>query len=230
MRARKFLGGAVSVGLLLVASGASAEEATRPAAASASEEGHASGLMVQGRLQAQGALPFVGGGPGFLIGYQGSRFALGLGLGLTRAGISAGDDASGSLTLFQIMPTALVDVWSSRDGRTRANVIGGVGYGRASLEATSTSQDCVTPVGGTTTCTTETDEAKASAGFVPLMVGFGGDHFLSRSFALGAEIGLQGAFTTGIDNTSGGESRSVDASGNLQLAYGALRATLVLGD
>jgi hypothetical protein len=62
------------------------------------------------------------------------------------------------------------------------------------------------------------------------MLGFGGDYFLSRNFALGAEVGLQAAFTTGIDQSSGTTSRSVDASGNLQLAYGALRATFVLGE
>jgi hypothetical protein len=53
---------------------------------------------------------------------------------------------------------------------------------------------------------------------------------LSRNFALGAEVGLQAAFVTGIDTKSNGASQGVDASGNLQLAYGALRATFVLGD
>jgi len=62
------------------------------------------------------------------------------------------------------------------------------------------------------------------------MLGFGGDYFLGRNFALGAELGLQAAFVTGIDAKSGSASQSVDASGNLQLAYGALRATFVLGD
>ena len=203
---------------------------TAAAASSAGAQGHASGFMLQGRLQAQGGLPYVGGGPGFLLGYQGRSFALGVGFGLTRVGLSAGSDGSASLTLFQLMPTAMVDVWRSRDGRTRANLIGGAGYGRGSLEVTDSSQDCGTPVGGSTTCTTSSSQGNVSAGFVPLMLGFGGDHFLSRNFALGAEVGLQAAFTTGIDSTSNGASRSVDAAGNLQLAYGALRATLVLGD
>ncbi len=230
MRLGNYLGGVLFAAALSLAGSARAEEAPSPAPAAAGDRGHASGFMVQGRLQAQGGLPYVGGGPGFLLGYRAQGFALGLGLGLTRVGLSAGSDGSGSLTLFQVMPTAMVDVWSSRDGRTHANVIGGVGYGRGSLEVSDTSQDCVTPVGGSTTCTTSTQQDKASAGFVPLMLGFGGDHFLSRNFALGAEIGLQAAFTTGIDATSNGVSRSVDASGNLQLVYGALRATLVLGD
>jgi hypothetical protein len=173
----------------------------------------------------------VGGGPGFLLGYQGGSFALGLGLGLTRVGVSAGNDGSGSLTLFQVMPTAIVDVWHSKDGRARANVIGGVGYGRGSLEITSTSQDCAaaTP-GGVPTCTTRNNVGKASAGFVPFMLGFGGDYFLSRNFALGTEFGLQAAFTTGLSSSSNGNVQDIDASGNLQLAYGALRATIVLGD
>jgi hypothetical protein len=62
------------------------------------------------------------------------------------------------------------------------------------------------------------------------MLGFGGDYYLSRNFALGAEVGLQAAVTTGINVESDGTSRDIDASGNLQLAYGALRATFVLGD
>jgi hypothetical protein len=229
MKLRNCLGGALSVGLLSVVNPVRAEEPPRPAAAT---EGHAAGFMVQGRLLAQGGLPYVGGGPapGFLLGYQAESFALGLGLGLTRVGISAGNDGSGSLTLFQVMPTALVDVWRSRDGRARANLIGGVGYGRGSLAVKTTSQSCVTPGGGAQSCTTDTDEGKASASYVPLMLGFGGDYYLSRNFALGAEVGLQAAFTAGIDASENGVARNIDASGNLQLAYGALRATLVLGD
>jgi hypothetical protein len=76
------------------------------AASSASElrsDGHASGFMAQARLQTQGGLLSLGGGPGFLLGYQGGSYALGLGLGLTRFGISSAEDGdvSGSLTLFQ---------------------------------------------------------------------------------------------------------------------------------
>lgn len=228
MKLRNFLGGALALGAMLVAGGASAEE-TKPAAAT---DGHASGFMVQGRLLAQGGLPYVGGGPapGFLLGYQGQGFALGLGLGITRVGVSAGTDGSGSLTLFQVMPTALIDVWRSRDGRARANVIGGVGYGSGSLDVKTTSQSCNTPAGGVQSCTTQTNEGKASAGYVPFMLGFGGDYYLSRNFALGAEVGLQAAFTTGLSASENGTTRDIDASGNLQLAYGALRATLVLGD
>lgn len=233
MKRGNILGGALALGLTTFAGLASAQEpaATGSAAvASSSADGHASGLMLQGRMQAQGGLLSLGGGPSFLLGYQGSSYAVGLGLGLNRIGVSAGSDGSGSLMLFQIMPTALVDVWHSADGRARANLIGGIGYGRASLSVTSVGQDCTFDALGNETCTSTSEEAKASAGFVPVMLGFGGDYFLSRNFALGAEVGLQAAFTTGIDESSGTSSRSVDASGNLQLAYGALRATFVLGE
>ncbi len=230
MKRGNILGGLVALGLTTFAGWASAEEAA-PAAAAASSEGHASGLMVQGRMQAQGGLLSLGGGgPSFLLGYQGPSYALGLGLGLTRVGISSGTDVSGSLMLFQLMPTAIIDVWHSTDGRARASVIGGVGYGRASLSATATTQSCNTDAIGNETCTSKPEEVSASAGFVPVMLGFGGDYFLSRNFALGAEVGLQGAFVTSIDTKSGSASQSVDASGNLQLAYGALRATFVVGD
>ena len=220
-------GAALGIGILSSTGLAAAQDATTKVAA---EEGPASGLMVQARLQGQGGLLSLGGGSGFLLGYRGPSYAFGLGLGFNRIGVSAGSDGSGSLTLFQVMPTALIDVWRSRDGRARANLIGGVGYGRGSLSGTGTSQSCVTDALGNQTCTTRNEEIGASASFVPLMVSFGGDYYLSRNFALGAELGLQAAFTAGIDTTDNGASRGVDASGNLQLAYGALRATFVLGD
>jgi len=223
------LGAALGSGLLSFAGLASAQEGAAHAAATTGD-GHASGLMVQGRMQAQGGLLSVGGGPSFLLGYQGPSYAVGLGLGLTRIGFSAGNDGSGSVTLFQIMPTALIDVWHSADGRARANLIGGIGYGRASLSVTNTGQNCNFDALGNEVCTPSNDEETVSAGFLPVMIGFGGDYFLSRNFALGAEVGLQGAFTTGIKETSNSASRSVEGSGNLQLAYGALRATFVLGD
>jgi hypothetical protein len=229
MKSGIILGAALGSGLFSFAGLASAQEGA-PHAAAAGGDGHASGLMVQGRMQAQGGLLSVGGGPSFLLGYQGPSYAVGLGLGLTRVGFSAGNDGSGSVTLFQIMPTALIDVWHSADGRARANLIGGIGYGRASLSVTDTGQDCTFDGLGNETCTTNSNDQTVSAGFVPVMLGFGGDYFLARNFALGAEVGLQGAFSTGLSNESNNVSRSVEGSGNLQLAYGAVRATFVLGD
>jgi hypothetical protein len=42
-------------------------------------------------------------------------------------------------------------------------------------------------------------------------LGFGGDYFLSRNFALGAEAGFQATFVTGADSKSNGTSENVDA-------------------
>lgn len=229
MKLGKVLGSALSLGVLLSTGIASAQEAPAAVAPVGDGEGHATGLMVQGRMQTGAGLLSLTGGPGFLVGYQAPNFALGLGLGLNRIGFSSGGD-SGSVTLFQFMPTALVDVWHSRDGRARANLIGGVGYGRASVSGTETSRNCSFDAVGNETCTTSEDDFSTGAGFVPVMLGFGGDYFLGRNFALGAEVGLQAAFTTGIDSKSGSSSRSIDGAGNLQMAYGALRATVVIGD
>ena len=212
---------------------ASAQEAVAAPAVAASpapaSDGHASGMLVQARVQSQSSLLGLGAGSGFLVGYQGPSYALGLGLGLTRLGLSSGSD-SGSLTLFQLAPTAIVDVWHSADGRARANLIGSVGYGRASLSVTTQNQNCINDALGNPTCTTTSQDQTASATLIPVMLGFGGDYFLSRNFALGAEFGLQALFTAGVSTTAAGSSRSVDAAANAQLGYGALRATLVLGD
>lgn len=229
MKRGNVLGVALTLGLTTFAGWAGAQEAAPPAPAAAASDGHASGLMLQGRMQTGGALLSLGS-PGFLLGYQGPSFAVGLGLGLNRLGGSTPEDGSASLLLFQVMPTALVDVWRSADGRARANLLGGIGYGRGSLSGTQSTQTCSVDGFGNETCTTSNEDFSASAGFVPIMLGFGGDYFLSRNFALGAEVGLQGAFTTGLETKSGATTQTVDASGNLQLAYGALRATFVLGD
>jgi len=192
-------------------------------------QGHATGLMVQARVQAQSSLLSVAGGPGFLLGYQGPSYAVGLGLGLTRVGVSSGGQSE-SLTLIQVAPTAIIDVWHSADGRARANVIASVGYARASLSATVASTDCTGNAVGGETCTNSSQDDSASATLIPVMLGFGGDYFLSRNFALGAELGFQGLFLVGANTNSGSNSSNVDVGGNAQFAYGALRATFVLGD
>jgi len=205
-----------------------------PAVQRASEEpesnGHATGLMVQARVQSQSSLlSLAGAGTGFVVGYQGPSYSLGLGLGLARIGVNSAGD-SGSLTLFQVAPTAIIDVWHSKDGRARANLIASAGVARASLDTTVTSTDCVSDVNGSQTCKNTTNDGSASATLIPVMLGFGGDYFLSRNFALGAEFGLQGLFLASAKTSSGDTSKSVDAGGNGQFAYGALRATFVLGD
>jgi hypothetical protein len=203
--------------------------APEPASASA-EDGHASGFMVQAKLQGSSGLLSLGGGPSFVFGYRGPSFSLGLGASLTRAAAAADNNAV-SVTMFQIMPTATFDVWHSRDGRASANLLAGVGYGRASVNVKDASQSCVfDPVTNTDNCSTRTTENSGGISYVPVALGFGGDYFLSRNFALGAEMGLNAAFVTGVDATEDSTTRSLNGSGSMQLMYGALRATLVLGD
>jgi len=206
-------------------SGASAPLSTT---ADTTSSGHATGLMLQARVQAQSNLLSIGGS-GFLVGYQGSSFALGLGLGLTRLGINSGA-SSGALTLFQVAPTAIIDVWHSKDGRAHANILGSVGYARASLSSTVEIQTCTGNGNGTDTCSSSMDDIGASASLIPVTLGFGGDYFLGRNFALGAEFGVQAMFLAGAKSTTNSKSDSIDAGGDLEMAYGALRATFVIGD
>jgi hypothetical protein len=126
--------------------------------------------------------------------------------------------------------TSSDDVWHSKDGRARANVVASAGIARASLDATVTSSDCTQNANGNQTCTNSSEDASANATLIPVMLGFGGDYFLSRNFALGAEFGLQALFLASVSTSSGKNSASVDAGGNAQFAYGALRATFVVGD
>jgi len=210
-----------------------ATRAIPPAVPSASEEpasgGHATGLMVQARVQSQSSLlSLAGAGTGFLVGYQGPSYSLGVGLGLARIGVNSGG-TSESLTLFQVAPTAIIDVWHSKDGRARANLVASAGVARASLDGTVTTTDC-SVVNGVESCKDTPSNGSASATLIPVMLGFGGDYFLSRNFALGAEFGLQALFLAGASTSNGDSSKSVDAGGNAQFAYGALRATFVLGD
>jgi len=167
------------------------------------------------------------------MGYRGPSFALGVGLGLTRLGISSKDSGStsASVSLVQIVPTLLIDVWHSADGRARANVVGGIGYERASASTTTDSQSCFfNSTTGTTACTSRSNTTTAGATLVPIMVGIGGDYFLSRNFAIGAEGGLQAAILTGVDSQSNSSSQSLDTTGDMEFAYGVIRAMIVLGE
>lgn len=181
-------------------------------------------------MQTQTSLLSVFGGPGFLAGYQGDSFAAGLGLGLTRLGLSSGG-SSVALTLFQISPTVLFDVWRSSDGRARANLVGSVGYGRASYSVTDKYQNCFFDGStGNETCTTDKSESGGAATLIPVTLGLGGDYFLSRNFGLGLEAGFQGTFVAAVDSRSDGSSESVDAGADSEAMYGLIRASLVLGD
>jgi len=193
----------------------------------------ASGFMIQARMQAQSSLLSLGGGPGFLVGYHGPSLSLGVGFGLTRLGISSKDSGtnSASVSLLQIVPTIMIDVWHSADGRARANLIGGIGYERASGSVTSDSQSCFfDSLTGMTRCTTSSRTDTAGATLIPVMVGVGGDYFFSRNFALGAEAGLQTAFLTSVDSQTSSGSQTLDTTGDMEFAYGVIRATMVLGE
>jgi hypothetical protein len=199
------------------------------AAAPAATGDHATGLLVQGRLQTQGGLLSLGAGPGFLVGYQMQSLAVGLGVGATRLAYST-KTADASAVLVEVMPTAVVDVWRSADGRARANLVGGIGYAHASVASTTQTQTCVPSATGAMVCTESSAEDSAGATLIPFMIGFGGDYYISRNFALGAEVGLSAAILAGANTTSQGTSTSQDLAGNMQLAYGAIRASFVLGD
>lgn len=231
MKVSKAIGlSCVLLGVLLPAA-ASAQTSSAPAGGG--DGSHATGLLLQGRLQTQSSLLSLGG-PAFMVGYQAQPFAVGVQLGLTRLGLSATPEgrteSSASVVLYQVMPTALFDVWRSADGRARANVIGGIGFGRASATLKGTDQDCIVDGTGNEVCSNTPDEQTVGANFIPVMLGLGGDYFLSRNFALGLEGGFQGMFVTGVDTESNGAEADISASANLQLAYGAVRATFVLGD
>ena len=233
MKFGNVLSGLAALAFCSVASWARAEDVgpvpNATPAPDAVRSGHASGLLVQGRVQATSGLLSLGG-PGFLFGYQGPSYAIGLGASLTRIGLSQDGGASASASLFQIAPTAIVDVWHSTDGRARANLVGSVGYGRASLSSTTSVETCTAGPAGVDVCSTSNRDNSTGASLIPVALGFGGDYFLSRNFALGTEFGVQAIFVAGLDTTSNGRSSSVNASANAQFAYGVLRASFVIGD
>ena len=170
----------------------------------------------------------VTGSPGFLVGYQFNGLALGAGLGLTRASYSVDhtetqESSSIDGTIFQITPTALVDVWRSGDRQTRANVVVSVGLGRGSF--TYNSETCNTSTPNVRICTPNREQS-ATATLVPLQLGFGGDHFLSRHFALGVEAGLQYTLATSIKMNSQDLSRSL----SMQAFYALARFAMLIGE
>lgn len=214
---------AVFGGATLISLTASGQEVAATASnppAENPDSGVANGLMIQARLQTQANPLAMGTGSSFVLGYRGPSYGVGLGLGMMRFGANfEGDKTSG--TLIFAMPTALFDVWKSADGRARANVVGGLGFGQGTVKTSFESCDV-------DACETVVSKQKAS--LVPLMLGLGGDYFLSRNFALGAEAGFQGAFAFGVKSEYDGDSTTIDGGGNLQLAYGVIRATFVLGN
>jgi hypothetical protein len=165
---------------------------------------------------------------GFLVGYQFNGFALGAGLGLTRASYSADhtntqESASIDGTIFQISPTAIIDVWHSADNQTRANAVVSVGLGKGWY--TYNSETCNTSTAKVRVCTPN-QEQSASAILVPFQLGFGGDHFLNRHFALGVEAGFQYTLATSVKMNSQDLSMSL----SMQAFYGLARFTMLIGE
>jgi hypothetical protein len=220
------LGGSLVIGWSTVAAAQSANPP--PAPVEAPDAPPDSAFLLQARMQTtQSILSVAGIAPGVLLGYQLRGFALGVGFGLTRASVttsSDGDSTSG--TLFQVSPTIIVDIWRSRNQLTRANLVGSVGYGQASITSTYESEVCSTNSAGVQTCTTRETESKSSATLIPVQIGLGGDHFLGRNFGIGAEAGQQMLFASGLE----ANGRSVDGSASTQAVYGLLRMTLLIGD
>jgi len=200
-----------------------------PPSSGHSEARPTSGLLLQARMQTQlSLLSTVTSASGFLVGYQFNGFALGAGLGLTRASYSVDhtdtqESSSIDGTIFQITPTAIVDVWRSADKQTRANVVASVGLGRGSF--TYNSETCSSSTAKVRACTPNREQS-ASAILVPLQLGFGGDHFLSRHFGLGVEAGLQYTFATSIKMDGQDLSRSL----SMQAFYGLARFTILIGE
>ena len=156
--------------------------------------------------------------PGFVIAHRSGNMAIGAELGVAGGSeshdLGMGASRTYSLWVYQIMPTIYLDVWQSKDGRARMNLVGGIGYGQGNV--TSNSNDGM----GMTTSSTD------SVSYVPAMAGFGGDYFLSRNFAMGVELGAWVPFilsvqSAGTDQHIGGMAASL---------RGVVRFTFVVGD
>ncbi len=138
------------------------------------------------------------GAPQFAVGYRGRRFGLGFGAGLTMLNQSDEDSFTGgtskgelSLTMFQVGPSAWLDIWQSEDGRTAGSIVTTVSIGRLS----ASDKDEFTPTGGQP----QINEVKSTGTLLGVRLGLGGNHFLHRHFALGMEAGLQLLTAFGIE-------------------------------
>jgi hypothetical protein len=156
--------------------------------------------------------------PGFAIGHRSGAVVLGAQLGLTGARLtntsSSGSSSSDSLLLLQVMPMIYLDVWHSRDGRARMNLVGGLGFGRGSVTTENT--DSMNLTTSTTT----------SVLFMPILAGFGGDYYLTPNFALGVELSAEIPIVLSVTN----DGTDQKIGGALESVHGLIRFTLVLGD
>ncbi len=168
------------------------------------------------------------------MGVRTGRLLLGLGVGHTSwrvttrsrfqfpgptgASVSGTTEDEVTATLFQIGPTAIVDVWRSSDARTRANIAAGLSIGRVSLINRDEFPEF--PTGDIMS-----DEGKATGTLLGFHLAFGGDYFLHRHFALGAEAGYQGSAARNIEENEQPLPDQVTVAANG--TYVALRVTVV---
>ncbi len=193
----------------------------------AQDQGPMRGTTIWARAGGGSASELAGsafGAPQLALGARGGSTTIGIGLGLSRLSSSDDDrfpngDRSQSedrALLWQIGPEIIKDVWQSAGGRTRANLSGGVAYGRLSVTEKFTDT-----FGGSTT----TSETKSRGSIVTVRAGMGGEHWLDRHFALGFEAGLR--FSSAFDVKEEGTTSSFGFG--MAGTYAALRAQLVLG-
>jgi hypothetical protein len=194
--------------------------------ASAQEESQA---PVDGSFALQARLPMqinpaalVSGAPQFLAGVHFGALTIGGGLGVTFFDIETSPEDSVSAFVLQVMPMAIVDLWTSADGTARLNVLGGVGLARASISQEETSTE-IDPVTGMPVTTTQSNDS--GAWLLPLQLAVGGDYFLSRHFGLGVEAGVQSAILLSAESDD--EELQIGFGGHA--IYGAIRATVLIG-
>jgi hypothetical protein len=162
------------------------------------------------------------GSPQFYVGYRGSRATVGLGVGMTVAGVSSTYVSRGqqvedelSATMFQLGPAGSVDLWSSADGLTRGSIAAGVSLGRLSL----VEDDQWVDFHGVL----RTEQYKFTGTLLGVFVGLGGDHFLHRHFAIGVEGGVRAHFALDLAEEDTNDQVGLSANG----AYGAIKAMVV---
>ena len=207
-------------------------------AAHAQNEAPASGFAFWIRVPGTSGQEFTSSSlanPRFAVGFRTGRLQLGVGVGHTMLRLADRDSfefttpggtiVSGTTedetraTLYQIGPTVLLDIWRSGDQRTRANIAAGLSIGRLSVTDRNEFVDFPSGV-------VMSDEQKTTGSLLGFHIAFGGDYFLHRNFALGAEAGYQGVALRNIKEDvvpPPSDRFTVGANGT----YVALRVTLV---
>lgn len=166
-----------------------------------------SGIQIQGRLATQLGLTSLIS-PGFSVGYRTGNLVFAGQLGVTAGKVEDGDTTD-SFSVVQLVPMVYWDLWQSRDGKARMNLVGGLGVGKAKITSES---------GGMTDETT--------ADFALILGGLGGDYWMHKNFALGVEVGIELPVLNKIEN-NGTDTGTKAAT---QSIHGLFRFTFVTGD